>query len=147
MMSNLLPCPFCGNSHEPKIVSSYDMDTEDLGNDEYFAVFCDAEAGWREVHKGCGSSSGYAKTKELAVTKWNNRQQLTKPADDTISVSKGEWEAVSKDAERYRIHRDLWAKDLNKVTKVLYRKLSTEETNEAAVDALTDEAIQGASNG
>jgi regulator of replication initiation timing len=24
------------------------------------------------------------------------RQQLTKPADDTISVSKGEWEAMKK---------------------------------------------------
>jgi hypothetical protein len=46
---------------------------------------------------------------ELATLKAENaslRQQLTKPADDTISVSKGEWEAVSRDAERYKWLRD-----------------------------------------
>jgi hypothetical protein len=86
MMDKLLPCPMCGNNHEPKIVSSYDIDTEDLGNDEFFAVFCDAGAGLLEVHKGCGASGGYAKTKELAVSKWNTRQQLTKPADVQILI-------------------------------------------------------------
>jgi regulator of replication initiation timing len=30
------------------------------------------------------------------------RQQLTKPTDDTISVSKGEWEAMKSDADKWK---------------------------------------------
>jgi protein-tyrosine-phosphatase len=85
----LLPCPFCDNKNEPKIVSSYDMEQEDLGNDEYFAVFCDAGNDLRGVHKGCGASGGYAKSKELAITKWNTRatpQQPNIPAELTDDV-------------------------------------------------------------
>jgi hypothetical protein len=99
-MDNLLPCPMCGNNQEPKVVSSYDMDTEDLGNDEFFAVFCDAGAGLREVHKGCGASGGYAKTKELAISKWNTRQQLAEQTAGEplyfVCDERTNWKMVSK---------------------------------------------------
>jgi cell division septum initiation protein DivIVA len=110
------------------------------------------------------------------------RQQLTKPADvtckstlkrlaiqqadDTISVSKGEWEAVSKDAERF-----MHIANFERVTGTCkfavqvigdhnnyymeYFKCEkpykgAEVLHETKLDALragVDKAIQGASNG
>jgi hypothetical protein len=68
-------------------------------------------------------------------------QQLTKPADDTISVSKGEWEAMKKDAERYRfiIKRGL--------IQIFDRQSSVSYKPKEETDAAIDAAIQGARNG
>lgn len=61
----LLPCPFCG-----KQVSSLETAQElggDGNSDEEWAVVCGI------FEKGCGASSGYAKSTEGAILKWNQR--------------------------------------------------------------------------
>jgi hypothetical protein len=71
------------------------------------------------------------------------RQQLTKPADDTISVSKGEWEAISKDAERYKHLRDsMFYKDTQ-----FGEPWMACEVDGHNLDQTIDAAIQGTSNG
>lgn len=71
-MDELSPCPFCGQSNtvEPIEASQMfaDMDVE-VGDDhqESFAVVCSV---WKE---GCGATSGFMITRELAALKWNRR--------------------------------------------------------------------------
>jgi nitric oxide reductase large subunit len=64
------------------------------------------------------------------------RQQLTKPADDTISVSKGEWEAMKKDTERYQWLRNNGCKFPDIAIGSMTENLIDEE-----LDAAVDQAI------
>jgi hypothetical protein len=67
--------------------------------------------------------------------KVNDALNTYKPADDTISVSKGEWEAMKKDAERYRfiIKRGL--------IQIFDRKSSVSYKPKEDTDAAIDQAI------
>lgn len=71
----LLPCPFCGRSDTTRYGRSSefheDCDGGDGGNDDYFAVFCDASE--PRGLGGCGASGGFAKTYEEAAGRWNRR--------------------------------------------------------------------------
>jgi hypothetical protein len=67
------------------------------------------------------------------------RQQLTKPADDTITVSKEEWEAVIKNAKRWEIARTLGVAVVNDKGNI-----TGAHFNEGA-DQRVDKAIQGES--
>jgi hypothetical protein len=62
-----------------------------------------------------------------------------KPADDTITVSKEEWEEVSKDAERWKIARTLGVAVVNDKGNI-----TGAHFNEGA-DQRVDKAIQGES--
>jgi hypothetical protein len=81
--------------------------------------------------------------------------KMVSVADDTISVSKGEWEAVSKDSERFN-----WLMDNYKpmmrfshlsdewIIEIPFKhKLEDGITRTQAFIAEVDKAIQGASNG
>jgi hypothetical protein len=67
------------------------------------------------------------------------RQQLTKPADDTITVSKEEWEAVIKNAKRWEIARTLGVAVVNDKGNI-----TGAHFNEGA-DQRVDKTIQGES--
>ncbi|WP_298929107.1 hypothetical protein [uncultured Ramlibacter sp.] len=76
---DLLPCPFCGNSHALSIEAAsalfWDEDDGPYPHTESYAVICDA-------HKpagpgGCGGQSGFKATEELAVAEWNRRPDAT----------------------------------------------------------------------
>lgn len=77
----LLPCPFCGRSDTTRYGRSSEFHEDcdgDSGNDDYFAVFCDASE--PRGLGGCGASSGFAKTCEEAAERWNRRPAVETPA-------------------------------------------------------------------
>lgn len=68
----LLPCPFCGRTDTVFIYDNNEMQMLCMDDDDYdenpeYLVGCDA------LYGGCGSSSGYKKTKEEAIQLWNTR--------------------------------------------------------------------------
>jgi hypothetical protein len=78
----LLPCPFCGRSDATRYGRSSEFHEDcdgDSGNDDYFAVFCDASE--PRGLGGCGASSGFAKTCEEAALRWNRRSTVEPPAN------------------------------------------------------------------
>ena len=72
MSEKIIPCPFCGKTDpvgvflHSQIVCLDDL-YDDLYDEDYFAVCCDAQKG------GCGAVGGYCETKEEAIEKWNRR--------------------------------------------------------------------------
>ena len=64
----LLPCPFCGETSAIRLNYSEN-------NDEQCRYVCVARGGINGV--GCGSSTGFAWTKEKAAELWNTRTNLT----------------------------------------------------------------------
>ena len=60
-LDEAIACPFCGNDKAMKVAEE----------DGYFAVYCDASTAG-EVF-GCGASSGFAATRNGALTCWNKR--------------------------------------------------------------------------
>lgn len=79
-MEELKKCPFCGakvaeisNAHDLEECGNFEHEDcpcnlyEDAGDCDYYTVVCSMDKG------GCGSSSGYFATKELAFKAWNRR--------------------------------------------------------------------------
>lgn len=63
----LLPCPFCGLATNVIYVASQDLcECEDEKTEGWHAI-CDA------TRNGCGSGSGWSKTKNGAAKLWNAR--------------------------------------------------------------------------
>lgn len=60
-MTDLKPCPFCGNTN------LYIQMTKESGCDDQYQVICNFN--WN----GCGASSGYWDTPQEAVDAWNRR--------------------------------------------------------------------------
>ena len=73
MSDELKPCPFCGKTTSLRVGSSfeYDYDGDTIGQDEMFAVYCDADSD-RKLD-GCGASAGYQRTEIKAIKAWNTR--------------------------------------------------------------------------
>jgi hypothetical protein len=77
-MSELKPCPFCGNDKAMSVGRSNDVyheeDCECRGdNDNWHAVFCDAAS----KHRGCGAACGFQPTRTAAIEAWNRRESQT----------------------------------------------------------------------
>lgn len=75
-MEKLKKCPFCGKIRYVKLMDSNEVEgipveSERYNREAYFTVVC--AVGYNK-HTGCGGASGYAKTKEEAVAKWNMRE-------------------------------------------------------------------------
>lgn len=67
-LSELLPCPLCGNADRP-FVTDFDGEPLVLG----YIVRCNA-SGWDgDPTKGCGCSTGWCETPEQAIAAWNRR--------------------------------------------------------------------------
>ena len=70
----LMPCPHCGSPNAPMFwTTSESMDGCDCdaaGNEEGFAVVCDASTDGRG---GCGASGGFRATTQQAADAWNRR--------------------------------------------------------------------------
>lgn len=67
----LNPCPFCGKA-EIVVLTSNDITEADRDDDRYepdpsYAAVCDFN------RDGCGATSGYRDTQELAAQAWNRR--------------------------------------------------------------------------
>jgi hypothetical protein len=83
-MTNLKPCPFCGNETAIQVLDGNEIYllTEycaDYNPNAYYTVVCTVNEdmavpspNWK---KGCGASGGYAKTKEEAIKLWNHRAE------------------------------------------------------------------------
>lgn len=81
-MTNLKPCPFCGNTVALRVLDANEIDYLDRGDanwedEPYYQVVCcyyDIEplptANWK---RGCGSSCGFHPTKKQAIEAWNRR--------------------------------------------------------------------------
>lgn len=80
MNINLKKCPFCGkkvaemlNAHDLEECGNFEDDRcpceqyEDAGKCEFHTVVCSMNKG------GCGASSGYFATEEMAAQAWNER--------------------------------------------------------------------------
>ena len=65
-MGDLKPCPFCGKNYPT--VSIYPASIADGDESFGFYVICGHEAG------GCGASSGWAASEEIAINLWNKRR-------------------------------------------------------------------------
>ncbi len=76
----LKPCPFCGanvaeltNAHDLEECGNFEDENcpceqyEDCGACGYHTIVCNVNNG------GCGASSGYFSTEELAIKAWNRR--------------------------------------------------------------------------
>lgn len=76
--SELLPCPFCGNQKVSVESSLEYLDEEETQNRwEKWKIIC-------SVHdEGCGGSSGFYDTVELATQRWNTRS-LNHPPTETV---------------------------------------------------------------
>jgi hypothetical protein len=75
-MEELKPCPFCGNSVAVGVFDENEMDYDSVSENPFFTVCCSVHEhtcqtpNWKT---GCGAASGYARTKEQAIKKWNRR--------------------------------------------------------------------------
>ena len=73
-MTNLLPCPFCGQTKALEIITGCELmdgDQEFWEHQEHWAVFCSAK---RPGGKGgCGACGGFAPSQDGAIAKWNTR--------------------------------------------------------------------------
>lgn len=77
-MSNpipLLPCPFCGSTSVPRIMTERDA-REDEDSSDWLSVCCDARVG------GCGAQSGYRHTQDAAALLWNSRKSALDDAKE-----------------------------------------------------------------
>jgi|GEM_PF-1425715 len=63
----LKPCPFCGLTRSLIVGTDKEIEELDREGTGYYAVCCNAKIG------GCGSASGYKKSKEEAIKLWNTR--------------------------------------------------------------------------
>ena len=75
-MDKLKKCPFCGKTRPVKLMDSNEVEgipveSERYNPNAYFTVVC--AVGYTK-NTGCGGASGYAKTKEETVAKWNMRE-------------------------------------------------------------------------
>lgn len=69
----LLPCPFCGNTETPHVISYFECDYVDQRDCiDGFIVICDASGFDRK--KGCGAATGWHETAEQAEEAWNRRK-------------------------------------------------------------------------
>lgn len=113
----LAPCPFCG-FEGAKVLTGFQVGDNDNAGD--YAVFCAYYDG------GCGSASGYRKSREDAIELWNCRtsEQVTgklKPTRE--SILKEAIETVCTDREgmygspedNFRLISDLWSNYLNAI--------------------------------
>jgi hypothetical protein len=87
---------------------------------------------------GCSSAQQLEAMRDIYSIS-RNALNAYKPADDTITVSKAEWEAVSKDAKRWEIARTLGVAVVNDKGNI-----TGAHFNEGA-DQRVDKTIQGES--
>lgn len=113
----LAPCPFCG-FEGAKVLTGFQVGDNDNAGD--YAVFCAYYDG------GCGSASGYRKSREDAVELWNCRtsEQVTgklKPTRE--SILKEAIETVCTDREgtygspedNFKLIGELWETHLSTI--------------------------------
>ena len=71
MSEKLNPCPFCGKTDPVGVfLHSQIVCLDDLYDEDYFAVCCDAQKG------GCGAVGGYKEERGDAIDVWNRRAPL-----------------------------------------------------------------------
>lgn len=132
----LLPCPFCGRSDTTRYGRSSefheDCDGGDGGNDDYFAVFCDASE--PRGLGGCGASAGFAKTCEEAAERWNRRSAVETTGDLRVQnlllaldAKQAKIDALMMEfcpGEMSREQREEWAKHQQPVSADLERSIT-----------------------
>jgi hypothetical protein len=86
-MSDLLPCPFCGQSKALEIVtaSSYQEYPDEYPHSESWAVICNASTD--DKLGGCGAMGGFKGAESQAVALWNLRPKEIDMSEITLKKS------------------------------------------------------------
>ena len=120
----LLPCPFCGGT-DIVIANKQEFEEERDWDDGYRTYICDASNG----HSGCGGSSGFMPSEELARESWNRRasierlekvnKKLTQTLGDLLEqIDCLDGIEYSKDLDRYKAEA-VWDDVLNSAQEAL----------------------------